>query len=95
MRKKSNKRKGQESEDRVQKTINSGALSFDKGDLKTDDYLIECKYTEKKGYRITKKILQKLWDEAFDSNKLPKLIIEIEDESCRWLLNIEINKEVK
>ena len=44
------KNKGRKFEDKVRKTINSGATWFDKGDLSTDEYLIECKFTEKKRF---------------------------------------------
>ena len=91
-KKKSNKRKGQEWEEKCQKTINSGALDFDKGDLKTDDYLIECKYTEKKSFSITKKILKKIWNEALESNKLPKIIVGIKDGEKDWVLDITLNR---
>ena len=86
------KNKGREFENKVQKCINSGALFFDKGDLKTDDYLIECKYTEKKSFSITKKILQKIWNEALESNKLPKLIVGIKDGEKDWVLDITLNR---
>lgn len=92
---KANKKKGQKFENYVQKSINSGALWFDKGDLKNEDYIIECKFTEKKSYRITAKLLEKLFEEACDANKLPRLVIGIEDEGHRWLLNVDISKEVK
>lgn len=90
--KKTSKKIGQEFERKVQKTINSGQLWLDKGDLKTEDYLIECKTTEKKSYRITTKLLQKLWNEAFEANKLPMLIIGLKDENCKWMLKVEINR---
>jgi len=93
--KKSNKKKGQMFENKVQKTINSGQLDFDKGDLKTDEHLIECKFTEKKGYRITTKLLEKLWEEALTAQKLPILEIGIEDTDYRWMLTVHINKEIK
>jgi len=83
---------GRKFEEKIQKCINSGALFFDKGDLKTDDYLIECKYTEKKGFRVTKKILEKIWSEAFETNKLPKLIVGIKDNGKDWILDITINR---
>lgn len=83
------KNKGRKFEDKVQKCLNSGALWFDKGDLKTEDYLIECKYTDKKSYRISIETLQKLWSEAMDSNKMPRLIVGIGKE---WLLDVEITK---
>ena len=87
------KKIGNKFEEKVQKCINSGALWFDKGDLKTEDFLIECKVTEKKGYRITTKVLEKLWNEALDRNKLPALIIGIKDENSKWILNVQVQKE--
>ena len=96
MIKKSNKRKGMDHERVVEKCIASGSLWFDKGDLKTDELVIECKFTEKKGYRITTKILEKLWNEALDSNKLPLLVIGIQEEDgSRWDLKVEINRSIK
>jgi len=92
--KKRNKELGKDFEERVQKTINSGTMWFDKGDLKTKDNVIECKFTEKKGYRITTKLLRKLWEESLDANKLPLLIIGIKDEDCRWMLKVSIKREV-
>ena len=94
MRKKSNKAIGGNFEEQCQKTINSGAF-FQKGDLKTADHVIECKYTEKKGFRISTKILEKIWGEALDANKLPYLIIGIKDENITWTIKCEITKEIK
>jgi hypothetical protein len=88
------KNKGRKFEEQCQKTINSGAF-FQKGDLKTENYCIECKFTEKKGFRISTKILEKIWGEALDSNKLPLLIVGIKDGTTQWNLKIELNKEMK
>jgi hypothetical protein len=88
------KNKGRKFENECQKTINSGAF-FDKGDLKTEDYVIECKFTEKKGFRISTKILEKIWGEALDANKLPLLIIGIRDGTVQYNLTVQINKEIK
>ena len=93
-----NKNKGQWWEDKVQKTLNSGSLWFCKGDLQTDTHLIECKYTDKKGFRVSTKILQKLWDEALTANKFPALIIGIKDDkddNIIWTLNINIERRRK
>jgi len=87
--------KGRKFEDKVAKTLNSGALWFDKGDLKTSDYIIEVKYTEKKSYRITTKLLKKLWDDALEANKLPLLTIGIQDGKDLWMLKVNIEKEIK
>ena len=87
------KNKGKKFEEKVQKCINSGSMWFDKGDLKTEDYLIECKFTEKKGFRISTKIIEKLWNEALERNKLPALIIGIKTEKETWLIKAVIEKE--
>lgn len=87
------KNKGRKFEDKVQKTINSGAFWFDKGDLKSDEYFIECKYTEKKGFRITTKMLEKLWNDALDSNKLPVIVIGIKNGNQKFVLKGKLEKE--
>lgn len=95
MKRKPNKIKGQKAEKRIALTINSGALWFDKGDLKTEDCLIDSKMTDKKSFSITCKMLEKLHDEALDRNRFPVLVVTIERPECRWLLKVEVNKEVK
>ncbi len=80
--------KGKKFEEKIQKCINSGSLWFDKGDLKTEDYLIDCKYTDKNSYRITTATLQKIWEEALERNKFPKLVIGIQN----WILTVEITR---
>ena len=69
--------KGNKFEKIVVKTINSGGLWFDKGDIKYKDFLIECKFTEKKGFRITLTLLEKIWREALDVSKDPLIVIGI------------------
>ena len=88
------KKKGNKFEKKVQRTINSGALWFQKGDLQTKDYVIEAKYTEKKGYRISTKLLKKLWEDALDANKLPLLTIGIKDGDVLWMMKVTLNREV-
>ena len=92
MKKKSNKKIGNSFEEKVQKAINSGALWFSKTDLTTKDFAIEVKYTERKGFRITTKMLRKLWEEAYDQNKMPRMIIGIKDENDDWVLSIDVHK---
>ena len=90
------KNKGREFEEKVQKCINSGALHFDKGDLKTENFVIECKYTDKKGFRISDKILEKLWNDSLESNKLPKLVIGISRNDKEMFIiscNVEVHKK--
>ena len=93
MRKKSNKEKGNDFEKKCQRTINSGAF-FQKGDIVTENFCIEAKYTDKKGFRISTKILNKIWTEALEANKLPLLVIGIKDETSNWTIKCEINKEI-
>ena len=93
--KKNSKKKGLDFEKKIERTINSGALSFDKGDLKSDKYLVDCKFTEKKGFRITHKMLEKIWNEALESNKLPRLIIGIKGVDYEWILDVSINRKIK
>jgi len=88
------KQKGNDFEKRVQRCINSGSMWFDKGDLKTSTHIIECKYTEKKSFSITRKILEKLWEEALDRNKLPALVIGIKGEKDTFIINCQIQKEI-
>jgi len=91
----SKKNKGSKFEDRVRKTINSGSMHFDKGDLSTSEHVIECKFTEKKSFRITTKILEKIWNDALEAQKLPALVVGIKDKDCMWTLNIRIQKEAR
>ena len=50
---------------------NSGATAFNKGDVTTDNILIECKtcVTEKKSFSIKKEWLEKNKEEAFEMGK--------------------------
>ena len=86
------KNKGRQAEVKFIKTINSGAF-YQKGDAISDTHCLEIKYTEKKSFSITTKILEKLWEQSFSQNKYPLLGIVIEHESDRWLLKVDITKE--
>lgn len=52
-------------------TSNSGATTFNKGDVTTDDWLIECKTatSEKQSFSIKKEWLKKNKEEAFAMSK--------------------------
>ena len=52
-------------------TANSGATAFSKGDVTTDEWLIECKTstTAKASFTIHREWLQKNREEAFAMNK--------------------------
>jgi len=55
----------------------SGASDYAKGDVKTSDFLIECKQTEKKSLSVKGEWLGKITREAMASGKIPALSIEI------------------
>lgn len=95
MRKKpSNKDKGTRFENKVRKTIMSGGLPTSPADLHYNEYAIECKTTEKKGFRISTKLLDKLWGQSLDVQKIPFLIIGIpKNEKEYYILKCEITTE--
>jgi hypothetical protein len=57
----------------------SGGLWFSPGDVKTEDFLIDCKTTEHKGFSITEDIWSKIYAEALKCGKLPCLSIQLGD----------------
>ena len=61
------------------KTPRSGGMWFAPGDVKTNDFLIDCKTTEHKGFTITEKIWEKIYTEALGCRKLPCLSIQLGD----------------
>jgi len=88
--------KGSKFETVVQKTIGSGRLWFAPLDLDYDKHLIECKYTEKKGYRISRDLLEKIWDQSLSINKEPILVIGIKrDDDTMFTVTATINVERK
>ena len=78
----------------INKTINSGAFWFSKGDrtgvnFNAEEFVIEMK-SRKNSYRITSKVIRKLWDDAFDANKLPLFVILLLSKKYKYLLTIDI-----
>lgn len=59
------------------KVANSGATAFHKGDVTTDDFLLECKtcMTEKQSFSIKKEWLDKNKEEAFAMNKMYNALV--------------------
>ena len=57
----------------------SGNRWYAPGDIKSDKFLIEAKQTEKKSYSLTKKRLNKIYDEALFSFRIPMFSIQIQD----------------
>ena len=72
-----NKKKGSKYEDKVKKSINSGTFWFSPLDLDYGRYIIECKFTDKKGFRIPLSLVEKIWNKALSLNKEPLLSIGI------------------
>lgn len=61
------------------RTPASGATWHSKGDVKTDDYLIECKSTINKSFSLKIDSLYKLKKQALIENKLPIFEVEFSD----------------
>lgn len=60
-------------------TPNSGATSFAKGDMYTDEYLVESKATGNASFILKKEVLEKIEREAIQEGKIPLLIIELQE----------------
>jgi hypothetical protein len=55
----------------------SGGFWFAPGDVSTEEFLIDCKTTDKKSYSITEDIWNKINTEALKCRKLPCLSIQL------------------
>lgn len=80
------KRRSQKQEKSVAKAFNakttpaSGAKWGQKADVRNEDYLIECKTTQKDFYTITTKVWEKIRTEATkDHGRIPLLVIDLRD----------------
>jgi len=78
----------------IEKTVNSGAFWFSKGDLQSSEYLIEIKGTDNKSFIITTKIVNKIWEEALERNRLPILVILLNNKDYKRIVVIHINKKI-
>ena len=64
----------------------SGALDCAKGDVRNNNFLIECKTTDKDCFVLTKKVWDKIKTEAIkDGLRIPILIYEIKDREFAFL----------
>jgi len=61
------------------RTKASGSLWYEPGDHKDGVFLYDSKDTITKGYRITKEIWSKLYEEALFSYRIPVLSIRVQD----------------
>lgn len=80
------KKKSQKQEKSVAKHFNaktviaSGAIWSSKGDVRNNDFLIECKYTDRGSYSVTSKVWEKISLEAVNDHlRIPLLVIDIQD----------------
>ena len=62
--------------------------------LDSNDYVIECEFSENITYRISLDLVEKLWKKALVNNKLPKLILGLRRNNKEvFVLNCYINLE--
>ena len=85
------KKKSQLQEKSVAKDLNaktiiaSGALWGSKGDVRHDEFLVECKTTEKSFYSLTMKVWDKIDKEAIkDGLRTPLMCVDINDGKDRF-----------
>lgn len=57
----------------------SGNRWYNPGDIRSDTYLIEAKQTDKGSYSLSKKKLDKIYEEALFAYKIPLFSIRIKD----------------
>jgi len=55
----------------------SGGMWFAPGDVSTEEFLLECKSTEKKSFSVSEKLWDKINGEALKCRKLPCLSIQL------------------
>ena len=86
-----NKRKSIKQENKVAKEMSaktvvaSGALWGAKGDVRNDQYLVECKITSKPFFRLSLKQWDKIRKEAIkDGMRIPVFCIDLENGSKRF-----------
>lgn len=90
------KKKSQLQEKSVAKDLNaktviaSGALWGSKGDVRHDEFLVECKTTEKSFYSLTMKVWEKIEKEAVrDGLRIPLMCIDINNGEDRYAVFLE------
>lgn len=90
------KKKSQLQEKSVAKDLNaktvvaSGALWGSKGDVRHDEFLVECKTTEKPFYSLTMKVWEKIEKEAVrDGLRIPLMCVDINNGEDRYAVFLE------
>ena len=70
--------------------IASGALWGSKGDVRHDEFLVECKTTEKPYYSLSIKVWEKIEKEAIrDGLRIPLMCIDVNDGEDRFAVFLE------
>lgn len=70
--------------------IASGALWGSKGDVRHEDFLVECKTTEKSYYSLTMKVWEKIEKEAIkDGLRIPLMCVDVNDGKDRFAVFLE------
>lgn len=67
-----------------------------KNKVKFTNKVVECKYTDKKGFKVTLELLEKLLSKALSANKEPFLIIGIKRKDNEYFIlncTIEIKRK--
>lgn len=62
-----------------QRNVASGAFWFRKGDVRSDDLLIEHKWTGKKSFTLKSDVLEKITTEAILDGRTPVLGVSLND----------------
>ena len=70
-------KKKKKKQNKVKKTIRSGAFVFAPSSIDYKDYIVDVKFTDKKKYSITLNMLEKLLEESIRMNKKSLLKIGI------------------
>ena len=90
------KKKSQLQEKRVAKDLNaktvvaSGALWSAKADVRSDEFLVECKTTEKPFYSLTLKVWEKIETEAIkDGLRIPVMCVDTDNGNNRFAVFLE------
>ena len=70
--------------------VASGALWGSKGDVRHDEFLVECKTTEKPFYSLTMKVWEKIEKEAVrDGLRIPLMCVDINNGEDRYAVFLE------
>jgi len=59
----------------------SGGLWYKPGDVRSEEFLFECKNTSKLSYSVSTKTLKKIYIEAIKDRKFPALSVELGDKT--------------